>query len=698
MAEPVTTKILKLDLDPGSSISSSNKKDKKVKKKPAPQTSTSIIDSILKMKNSAEPANKSPGISSPAPAKKKKLIIDMSNDSHIIAEEKPASQDPPGPVIKPLFAPVKEKPVPTLTLKAEEQKRGKTPELNPESSKKLNTMLMLDNLFPSKNPDSANLVRDLSPPPYPEPGISITKPATNFDKSVSTVQLSQDDPASKYTASGLEEINAQIKQVRAKLIKKPGDPKYTDMLAKLEAKQAKYMKKLTKKPEPVVSYSPAKPSQDSSIITEIDSELNKTQTLLDKLAIKSPDTTSQPPKYVTNREPGVSAVFAVPNELASMKERKLHLMAEQKKLADKLVHRQKQIDRIKSWQREVEKMAELQKEKQKIFDLQRDLKKLEKQQYLQDQHLKHQLYTIKKQSHEKSLELKRQDVREYKTIREAGLNLLKTQAPHPGPPPFSLTDSLASKREPVRLDLAERHAGTMYMVPEQNSGVGLKLNVNGTTNPGFISRLTGSSFFSNLGKIKVGERVFFNKPAGKQMLAPGAVPTLLIPETVVDKKTGLEFFTADVAPDPESSNIAPVVDINKSVISPVTTGIVIDNPGPEPNNIDPEIKLDIAGLIPVQEQPSTELTDEEIIEKAKQLAVIANADNTTTPSPANQHEAQVSKEIMSSKLGILSGDTGLDKILTLATNGITTKTEKLARNACLLNMYKDITDAGILVC
>jgi hypothetical protein len=284
----------------------------------------------------------------------------------------------------------------------------------------------------------------------------------------------------------------------------------------------------------------------------------------------------------------------------------------------------------------------------------------------------------------------------------------------------------------------------------------LKLNVNSTTNPGFISRLTGSSFFSNLGKIKVGERVFFNKPAGKQMLAPGAVPTLLIPETVVDKKTGLVFFTADVAEinhDPESSNIAPVVDINKSVknSSPVTTGIVIDNPGPEPNNIDPEIKLDIpftpnsnphffsgeasqkgglggrefsetpvpgqgrsgsarplhcarnpvstvAGLIPVQEQPSTELTDEEIIEKAKLLAVIANADNTTTPSPANQHEAQVSKEMMSSKLGILSGDTGLDKILTLATNGITTKTEKLARNACLLNMYKDITDAGILVC
>ncbi len=49
------------------------------------------------------------------------------------------------------------------------------------------------------------------------------------------------------------------------------------------------------------------------------------------------------------------------------------------------------------------------------------------------------------------------------------------------PPLFSLADEPASKREPVRLDLSERHDGTMYTVPEQKAGVGLKLSVDGIT-------------------------------------------------------------------------------------------------------------------------------------------------------------------------------------------------------------------------
>ena len=194
-----------------------------------------------------------------------------------------------------------------------------------------------------------------------------------------------------------------------------------------------------------------------------------------------------------------------------MREKKDHLLAEQKKISERIAHRQKQIDKIKTWQREVERLQELQAEKQRIFELQQDLKRLERQQYEQDQKLKGQMYQIRKMAHSKSNELKRLDMIDtFKAVKQRSqfvpvANNTQTQT--------------------------QTQTNTQTQRPEINSSPVI-------TQSGFGGKLRAA-----INELFSGERIMFTKnntiPAPIKQVEPQA--PIIITE---DAKSGLEYRTA----------------------------------------------------------------------------------------------------------------------------------------------------------
>lgn len=550
-------KVIKLDLDnlePSIDsliipiVTSHPAKKKKASKPDKPkkdkaEASTSIIDSILKKKS--QPTNPA----SPPPAKKK-LILDMTDDSnsHIISENTVPQPEPKG--ITPLF--INAKPTPTITLKCE-QKKKKDVVIDPLVSQKLDMVdtLLLSNI-PVLEPET-----NLIPVSFnQEPRLPAIEPPKYEDIN--------NNPTQDYTKL-ITELNDQIKKVQHKIQKKGADAKYTELLAKLEAKRAKYSRRLAKQsapPEPTKHKlaNPAKPLS-AGLISEIDIELNKTRDILTNI---EQNTTINDLQQQQHSNPGQKVIreaglFAVPTELASMKEKKEFLRREQDKLRTKLEHRQKQIDKIKLWQREVEKMDELQKEKHRIYQLRQDLKQLEKQQYEQDQYLKRQMYNIKKQAHRKNNELKTLDM-----IYEAGVS--------------------SNKRKPEitnRPQIVTNHPSPPQQISAKES---------------FFSRFSNNNFFNKLGKIIVGERVFFNNK-----VKPNT--ETLEPLLEVDNKTGLSFFAVeDIKPD---NTVATEFLAQKKEKDSKTVSLP-----PEPEMPDPEPIIQVAGLTNKEYFPPTEIKPE----------------------------------------------------------------------------------------
>lgn len=399
---------------------------------------TSIIDSILK-KNKIAPLEKKEHaddinvIDEP----KKKMILDLNSGEQIITQD-----TTPVPEIKPSLQFVPEKPKATIILKSEAKKQKQINTPTPESQFKLDTLFNIDSAI-NKTQAVASPVQTIPEPRFSPPSYE------SVVQNTGQKQLSPESGVSNIDyAKELKEIDEQLAKVRAKLAKRGPDAKYLEMQQKLEARRAKYIRRQQRqdagaKPKTITPIPTATPtdytgnksiSTPSSVITgqqlfkrvqtptktpdlldEVNFELNKAKDMLTSIEHNQNDNItagihqSPTPGKKVIKEQGTS-IFAVPSELTSMREKKEHLLAEQKKIAERIGHRQKQIDKIKNWQREVERMHELQGEKQKIFDLQQDLKRLEKQQYEQDQKLKGQMYQVRKMAHSKSNELKRLDM------------------------------------------------------------------------------------------------------------------------------------------------------------------------------------------------------------------------------------------------------------------------------------------------
>ena len=171
-------------------------------------------------------------------------------------------------------------------------------------------------------------------------------------------------------------------------------------------------------------------------------------------------------------------------------------------------------------------MNQLQAEKQRIFERQQDLKRLEKQQYEQDQKLKGQMYQVRKMAHSKSNELKRLDMIDtFKVVKQRSQSVPVTQ-------PGNQNQSVSTN--------------TLVGATQLSSGFSAKL------------RAAINSLFA-------GERVMFTKnntiQAKDKQIEP--VCNIIITE---DAKTGLEYKTAvtniDTDTIPETSSTLPATKIN----------------------------------------------------------------------------------------------------------------------------------------
>jgi len=422
--------------------------DKEKEKKPTTKEKkikaggdTSIIDSILK-KNKVAPLEKKESVNTDSVSgePKKKMILDLNSGEQIITQD-----TTPVPEIKPSLQFVPEKPKATIILKSEAKKQKQINTPTPESQFKLDTLFNIDSVNKSYQTQAVASPVQTAPEPRFNPP-SYESVAQNSGQT----QLSSEPNVSNIDyVKELKEIDEQLAKVRAKLAKRGPDAKYLEIQQKLEARRAKYIRRQQRQESgvnaktitPIPTATPTDytgnksissvpsittghqfkktqtPNKPPDLLDEVNFELNKAKDMLTSIEHNQRDNTttgnnihqSHTSVRKVIKEQGTS-IFAVPSELTSMREKKEHLLAEQKKIAERIGHRQKQIDKIKNWQREVERMHELQGEKQKIFELQQDLKRLERQQYEQDQKLKGQMYQVRKMAHSKSNELKRLDM------------------------------------------------------------------------------------------------------------------------------------------------------------------------------------------------------------------------------------------------------------------------------------------------
>ena len=558
---------------------------------------TSIIDSILK-KNKVDPAkiitNHDPH-DKPIPEQKKKMILDLNSGEQIITADISPKAKISDIVTEPKLQFVPEKPKATIILKSEAKKQKQvggniTP---PETQFKLDTLFSIDNSLaqtqagqPAYAPPEYNQIFET--PPYPPP---ITSTGTTQDLLNKSQPITTTPPVIDY-AKELTEIDTQLAKVRAKLAKRGPEPKYLEMQTKLEERRAKYIRRQQRqeasssnKPRPPINavntttientisesvtpplatnavnglsqlFKRKTPSANSqtnttqpNLLDEVNQELRKAKDMLTNIEKTSANGQSQhPPTRKVIKEQGTS-IFAVPSELTSMREKKEHLLAEQKKISERIAHRQKQIDKIKTWQREVERMQELQAEKQRIFELQQDLKRLERQQYEQDQKLKGQMYQIRKMAHSKSNELKRLDMIDtFKAVKQRSqfvpvANNTQTQT--------------------------QTQTNTQTQRPEINSSPA-------TTQSGFGGKLRAA-----INGLFSGERVMFTKnntiPAPIKQVEPRE--PLIITE---DAKSGLEYRTATPVNDDTALETSSTLPAQK-IVDVINMAKQIDDKSSEP--------------------------------------------------------------------------------------------------------------------
>jgi hypothetical protein len=410
-------------------------------------------------------------------------------------------------------------------------------------------------------------------------------------------------------AKELTEIDAQLAKVRAKLAKRGPDAKYLEMQTKLEERRAKYIRRQQRQeaggnkskpiitvvnpiiPEPKISESitPATTNSTSGLaqlfkrktpsangqtnvtqpdlLDEVNMELRKAKDMLTNIEKTSSNETvhaTQQPLSSRKviKEQGTS-IFAVPSELTSMREKKEHLLAEQRKISDRIAHRQKQIDKIKTWQREVEKMNELQAEKQRIFELQQDLKRLEKQQYEQDQKLKGQMYHIRKMAHSKSNELKRLDMIDtFKAVKQRAQSV-----------------PLVANNTQIQ---TQTQTQTQTHRTEINNSLKVNNSLSAATQSGFGGKLRAA-----INSLFAGERVMFTKnntiPAPIKQIAPQE--PLIITE---DAKSGLEYRTATPVND-DNSLMHPFIPPAQEIVDVINMAKQADNASNIQSNTETQI-------------------------------------------------------------------------------------------------------------
>ena len=257
--------------------------------------------------------------------------------------------------------------------------------------------------------------------------IKIIKSIGKSSGSPSTVTTSDMD----LTRQKLESVNRNIAKIQGKIHEKGAKEKYAVMLKDLDKQKQKYEGRLVssaakpKSPQPAFhppsyqesmlgsqntstggaspiaspSQSPIPEKHKSSTLkqTALEQERLATDRELERIRELFPD-----PKTGTgsgfskqNQRPKeVQSLFNVSNNLETLREKQRHLEQQHKKLEEQYTHKMKQIDRMRTQKEEMTKLSALEMERRKIYEMEQKLKRLDKEQWEEQQRLRKELQTI----------------------------------------------------------------------------------------------------------------------------------------------------------------------------------------------------------------------------------------------------------------------------------------------------------------
>ncbi len=240
------------------------------------------------------------------------------------------------------------------------------------------------------------------------------------------------------TRQKLESVNRNIAKIQQKINEKGAKEKYAVMLKDLEKQKQKYEGRLatsTKSSSPQPAYPP--PTYTESLLstpTKLNANLS-TNPIPSPRTSPIPEKPKSPQPLITNhkklaqderlatdqelarirelfpdapknsngnsgmgknpaRPKEVQSLFNVSNNIETLREKQRHLEQQHKKLEEQYAHKMKQIERMRTQKEEMTKLSALEQERRKIYEMEQKLKRLDKEQWEEQQRLRKELQTI----------------------------------------------------------------------------------------------------------------------------------------------------------------------------------------------------------------------------------------------------------------------------------------------------------------
>ena len=271
--------------------------------------------------------------------------------------------------------------------------------------------------------------------------IKIIKSGGAISPSIATT--SQGPVSHDLTRQKLDSVNRNIAKIQSKINEKGAQEKYAVMLKDLEKQKQKYETRLATElksgqnsPQPAyppptynqsivgtntsttahqtahqtqqnssprTSPTPGKPKspQPTTNSPRTTTELAKEEQIatdreLARIRELFPDThKSGTGKHTQNQRPKeVQSLFNVSNNLDTLREKQKHLEQQHKKMEEQYAHKLKQIERMRTQKEEITKLSALEIERRKIYEMEQKLKRLDKEQWEEQQRLRKELQTI----------------------------------------------------------------------------------------------------------------------------------------------------------------------------------------------------------------------------------------------------------------------------------------------------------------
>lgn len=177
----------------------------------------------------------------------------------------------------------------------------------------------------------------------------------------------------------------------------------------------------------------------------------------------------------------VQSLFNVSNNLETLREKQKHLEQQHKKLEEQYAHKMKQIDLIRNQKEEMTKLSALEHERRKIYEMEQKLKRLDKEQWEEQQRLRRELQTINIGNLKTISNKNNRDVGEFYSLKQQladrSTAISPVNTPRATDTPFRLVDWFAGF---MSNKLSNQQANKKYQ-PESFKEVELGLKNQGPT-------------------------------------------------------------------------------------------------------------------------------------------------------------------------------------------------------------------------